>query len=96
MKINFYVVFGAIIIVLLLFDPGTNANNISSFSGIKLVAFVVVCLISMFQMLSPFYIKKWSYCTHKIIYYFLLVVLFPTILIYFVSGVKQLMILLLP
>ena len=80
-KKNFYLLFIATVIALLMFDPGTNGRNLTAFSNIKLVGFFIALVTSMLVLLMPVLVFK-NVSTRSYLYFFLLLVFIPVNLFY--------------
>lgn len=87
---NFYLLLWVQIGIALMFNPGTNANNVSDYGMIKTLLFLVVCVVCTLFILSPFFIDQWKVYRYKIVYYIHALILLPTMILYVIPTTRHL------
>lgn len=87
MPLSFYISFTASILLMLLFDPGTNGNNLNDFSTIKLALFILVNAISLLIILAPMFNYIWRFKFSKT-YIFICLVFIPVNLMYLYEAFR--------
>lgn len=90
-NLNFYFVFFALLGLMLLFNPDTNANNLVYFGLIKSMLFLITCTVFLIQMILPLKLECWKAQRGQLFYYFLLLVFVPTSLLYILATLKHIL-----
>lgn len=88
--LGFYQVLIPLFILVLLFNPGTNGNNLASFGAVKLFGFIIVEFLVVFVLVLPWYWKKWSYVIDKL-YVFISALLGFNAIYYLAISFKKLL-----
>jgi hypothetical protein len=87
---SFWILFCVSIVILLMFNPDTNGNNLVNFSNTKLIGFLFAILLNISIMVTPLFWKTWR--SNIGIFYGFVFLMFITVdLLYFAKCLSQLL-----